>query len=381
MKLRRGTMVTWMAVIAGVGVTLALVLRGGRSTGVQPLGPAAAAVRVATVTEGRVERRLTLHGRLMAAESADLAPRLTAPVMQRLVGPGDRVRRGQTLMVLDDIRLQAEVRAGEAELAAALSQAEAAAGALAAQQAATRRDHILLAAGAVSEEHVETSEVRLVQARAGEVAAASRIAVAKEALLGARERLRDTRVEAPWDGAVAAVLVEPGDLAIAGRPVLRLVGSGRARVRVQLPQGLSGAVHPGAAVVLTHGGEELSAVVSRVAAGLDRSGLTSVEADLDRLPFGLTDGAAVGVAVTVESAEGLVVPAGALLRGEAGDFVFRVEAGVAQPVAVRVGATSGDLAVVDGSLREGDLVVVEHPSVLMRLADGVAVRVVGGGAP
>jgi len=360
-------------------VTLALVLRGDRSAGVQSLGPAVAVVRVGRVTEGRVERRLTLQGRLMAAESADLAPRLTAPVVQRLVNPGDRVRRGQTLLVLDDIRLQAEVRAVEAELTTALSQAEAAARVQEAAQAATRRDHTLLAAGAISEEHLETSEVRLVQARAGEVAAASRVAVAREALLGARERLRDTRLVAPWDGAVAAVLVEPGDLATAGRPVLRLVGSDRARVRVQLPQGVSGAVHPGSVVVLIHGEKELSAVVSRVAAGLDRSGLTSVEADLDRLPFGLTDGAAVGVAVVVEAAEGLVVPAGALLRGEAGDFVFRVEANAAQAVPVRVGVTSGDLAVVDGSLREGELVVVEHPSVLMRLADGVPVRVTGRG--
>ncbi|HEX6201732.1 MAG TPA: hypothetical protein VF100_01940, partial [Thermoanaerobaculia bacterium] len=141
---------------------------------------------------------------------------------------------------------------------------------------------------------------------------------------------------------------------------------------------------PGSPVVVSGGGGELPARVSRVAAGLDRSGLAVVEADLPERPAGLADGSSVRLSLASSSARGLTVPAAALLEGGAGATVFRLDTDggrsrvEAVPVTVRLRGTARavvEVATANGAgLAEGDRVVAEHPSLLMTLASGMEVR-------
>jgi RND family efflux transporter MFP subunit len=373
--------VTIVALVAVVAVLAAAAARRVReAAGGEPLGPPPVVVRSAIVDDGEVEHWLVLEGRLLAAGAADVAPRVTAPVVARSVEAGDRVRRGDTLLVLEATRLEAEGAAAKAEVAAAEAQADAAERSLEAQDSATARDRRLLKVGAVSVEALEQSEARLAQASAAATAAARRVEALEAALAADRERLGDCRLTAPWDGAVVEVHLEPGDLATAGRPALRLVRDGGWTIEVRLPQEAAGTVGPGTPLELRHRGRTMVAAITRIAAGLDPAGLALAEAALDAPPFGLTDGASLGAAVAVGRARGLVVPAAALLSGAAGDFVFRLEDEVVRPVAIQVVLVTADRAVVAGPLAAGDRVVVEHPSRLMKLADGQRVALATGGA-
>jgi len=372
------TIVVLVAVVAALGAAAARRVR--EAAGGEPLGPPPVVVRSAVVDDGEVERWLVLEGRLRAAGAADVAPRVTAPVVARPVEAGDRVRRGDTLLVLEATRLEAEVAAAAAEVAAAEAQATAADRSLEAQRAATARDRRLLEVGAVSSEAVEQSEARLAQAIAAATAASRRVEALDAALAAARERLGDCRLTAPWDGSVVEASLEPGDLATAGRPALRLVRDGGWTIEVRLPQDAAVTVGPGSKIELRHQARTMTATITRLAAGLDPAGLALAEAALDAPPFGLTDGASLGAAVAVARAHGLVVPAAALLSGAAGDHVFRLEGDLVRPVAVEVVLAAADRAVVAGPLATGDRVVVEHPSRLMKLADGQRVLATTGGA-
>lgn len=103
-------------------------------------------VRVAQATTETLADRHEAGGIVQAREAATLTSRIMAPVREVRVRPGDRVRTGQVLVVLDDRDLAAEARraraagtAAEESARAAASNREAAAAALTLAEATHRR--------------------------------------------------------------------------------------------------------------------------------------------------------------------------------------------------------------------------------------------------
>lgn len=385
----------WLTILSAlvlVALVLAVRFDRARTRAATPTaGTPAPTVRTAAVTLDRVAERLTVVARLRADQAADLAAEHTARVVERLVEPGDFVRRGQPLLRLEDATPAAEVAGRDAELAAARAQAASAAAEETFAETTLLRDRTLFAGGALSRETLDRAELGLERAAAAREAAERRVSAAAETLRGARERLADTVVRSPWDGEVVSVDVEPGDLARTGQPVARLVRKGPYRVVARLPQDAVARLVPGSPVVVSHGETEHPARVSRVAAGLDPSGLAVVEADLPERPAGLADGASVRLSVTLSEDEGLTVPTETLLEGAGRATVFRVDmvgdAPRLRSVAVTVRLRGRDRAIVEVAdpkgtgLELGDRVVAEHPSVLMTLASGMEVRVIESLSP
>ncbi|HEX6201807.1 MAG TPA: efflux RND transporter periplasmic adaptor subunit, partial [Thermoanaerobaculia bacterium] len=281
-KARRFTLLTAVTLLALV-VFVRVDRARGRATA-PTLGETPPSVRTAVVRLDRVEHRFTLEAELRAADAADVAAEVGGRVVERLIEPGDQVRRGQPLLRLDDAAPAAEAAGRAAELAAARARVVAAAAELDFAETSVARDRTLFAGGAISRQDLDRAELARERAAAGRRAAEEGAVAAEEALRGVRERLADTVVRAPWDGAVVSVEVAPGDLATAGRPLARLVREGPYRVVARLPQETAARLVPGSPVVVSGGGGELPARVSRVAAGLDRSGLAVVEADLPERP-------------------------------------------------------------------------------------------------
>ncbi len=87
--------------------------------------------------------------------------------------------------------------------------------------------------------------------------AAEAVAAAARAVATAEQSLGD--VTAPFAGTVAEVLVEPGEYATAGTPLLRLVGDGAREVAVTVPAAVIEHVTPGQALLVA--GQEVGHVV------------------------------------------------------------------------------------------------------------------------
>jgi RND family efflux transporter MFP subunit len=389
---RAGVILSLLALLLATVAVAAVRIDRARERATTPTVHAPVpAVRAAPVTRDRVERRIALEAEVRAEQVAEVAAEVSGRVVERLVEPGQAVRRGQPLVRLEGTALAAEVEGRTAETAAARAQTAAAAADESFAATSLSRDRILFAGGAISREALDRAELQRDRTAAARDAAERSAEAAAQALAAARERLDDTLVRAPWDGAVASVAVEVGDLAAAGRPVARLVREGPFRVVARLPQDALTQVAPGTAVVVRHAGIEHQARVSRVAAGLDPSGLALVEVDLPARLAGLADGVSVRLSLALEAAEGLTVPSGALLEGAGGATVFRVAVADGRPrletIAVSVLLRGRERAVVEPltvSLLPGQEVVVEHPSLLMTLASGMEVRLAepaAGGAP
>ncbi len=345
-------------------------------------------VEVVPARTGTVGSVRHVTGTLLATEEARLAPRIMARLLEVRVREGDAVSAGRVLAVLDARELEDAEAQADAALSAAREGVAAARAAWEAQKEATARDRILHGAGALSDEQWERSLAAQAAAAARLEAARAELRVAARRRNQARTRRSYAVLTAPFPGVVTARLADPGDLAVPGKPVLRVARRGAIRVRAKLPVRDLAALALGAPVTVRAAGETVETTVTRIVPATEASGLAAFEAELPDPPATFVPGATVGVDVKLASATGLVVPARALLEGGRGSWVFAVEAdpaasggprqGTIRPVPVRVVARSAGDAVVepaDGSLAPGTPVVVARPSRLMTLAPGMDVEV------
>ncbi|MBZ0092042.1 MAG: efflux RND transporter periplasmic adaptor subunit, partial [Sulfuricellaceae bacterium] len=160
-----------------------------------------------------------------AVRDSVVSSRLSAYVTALPLFEGDRFKRGDVLARLDMSPAGAEQAQGsslDADLAAAESS-------LKAEQARLRRAQALYRIQGVSQEQLQATEAAFAAARARQAVA--------------RENLRNAKVVAPFDGVVSQRLVQPGDLATPGKPLLKIVDtrSGN-RLLLNMPD----SVHPAA---------------------------------------------------------------------------------------------------------------------------------------
>ncbi len=362
-----------VAVLIVAGLLAVRAKRVHDAAAVPTVEVVAPTVTVARVVTGDVVQTRHVLGTVIGADETEMAPRLMASVMDVRVRQGDSVHRGAVLAVLDGREVEDALAQARARLAAAREGEAAAEVAYQARRTATATDKVLFEAKALAQEQWDASRAAEAAVAARREAARAEVEVAGRAVDQAETRLGYTRITAPFDGVVAARLADPGDLALPGRPLLKLVRQNTVRVRAELPSGDLPSLKKGTPVTLTLGDLPLEAAVSRVFPALDGAHLAVIEADVEQPPAGYVSGATVGVDVHLRSASGLVVPADALLEGDGGAWVFRVEGGVVHPVKVTIATRSAAQAVVTGELHEGDAVVVARPSRLMTLADGTAV--------
>jgi RND family efflux transporter MFP subunit len=332
-------------------------------------------VRVATVSHGRAARTLHVLGTVVGADEAAIAPRIMAQILEVRVREADRVDKGQVLARLDPQELEDSVAEAEAGLEGAREGLAAAGVAFDAQHEASARDARLFEAKAISQEQWDRSRAADAAAAAHRSAAEAAFVVAERRLDQARARLGYCRLEAPFDGVVAARLADPGDLAVPGKAVFELVRKKGVRIRAEVPPEDLVLLEEGQAVTSTFADRVVKTTISRVFPAMGRSHLAAFEADLPDPPPGFVSGATVGVDLELEPAEGLRVPAEALLQGEEQTHVFVVENGVVHPIRVEVVAQSAGGAVVRGEISAGDQVVVARPSRLMTFTEGSEVRV------
>lgn len=178
--------------------------------------------------------------------------RVSAQVLAVLVSPGDRVMKDQALVTLDarqiksrlsqamegktlaDNRLD-QARKGVDEARAGLEQA----------RSAYERSQTLYEKHIVPSQKLEvdkagflTAKARLEKAQEAVTAARTNIRQAEEVVEEARILLEYTKITAPEAGVVVQRLVDPGDQAIPGRPLLKIQTSGFLRLEAHVREGL-----------------------------------------------------------------------------------------------------------------------------------------------
>jgi len=349
-------------------VILALAtLACGRTSEQAGAAPGAVAARLGKAELVQVPNRVELYGSVEADREAALSSRVMATVTAVKVKAGDAVRAGQVLVEIDP----QTARGQEAQARGALAQAQAA---LALATRNHERFKVLAAKGAAAEVELDLARMQFEQAQGA-------VEQAQGAVEAAASVARESNVVAPFAGRVAAKLVEVGDLAAPGRPLVMLESATGRRLTLTVPESVFAAagLKVGAALPVAidalAGSAAIAGTVEEMAPGADPSSHTF------QLKVRLEGGdIATGLAgrtwVTTGSRSAVAVPAGAVVASGGVTMVaIRDASGRARTRAVITGERlpGGRVEVLSG-LAGGEDVLLE-PGVLP--PDGATVQETG----
>jgi membrane fusion protein (multidrug efflux system) len=326
------------------------------------------AVEVGKVTAMRLEDDAQAIGTLRSRQGVMLRPEVSGRIQALAFNDGQRVKRGQLLVQLDDTLQKAQLQQAQAQATIARTNLQ--------------RSRELAAQGFVSQSAVDQN------------GAALEVAQAQVAL--ARAQLGRMKIVAPFDGIVGIRAVNVGDYVKDGADLVNIEDLSTVWVDFRLPERYLARLHQGQSAELSLDalpGRAFGARIDALDSQLDANGRSV----LVRAKVGNGDGvlrsgmfARVRVVFDVRD-EALVVPEEALVPQGNKQYLVKVVDGpngakVAQRLEARVGMRVPGKAEILEGVRAGDLVVVAGQARLMR-GEAVPVRVVdidkpqGGGKP
>lgn len=336
------------------------------------------AIQTALAAQGSIEVTSRQLGEVQPYVEAELAPRITGYILSVTKREGDTVVQGEIVCVIDDRELSRKAESAHAEVLATKQRLAGARSVYETQRSVTERDEKLYKAGAISKEALERSRSTLESTRSAVDAYGESIHGLEQNVDAARLQAGYARIAAPFSGVVTRRSAEPGDLAVPGKAILTIQQPSPVKVVVQVPQELVGQVRRGTKLVLSNGPSTMQAVVTKVYPALGKNLLGSVEAILQKSPFGLPTGSTLGVDIVIATASGIIVPDNALVRTEKGAFVYKINDGAVHMCKVEVlGAGKGRVA-VKGDVAAGMLVAVAQENKLLTLSEGMKVATPGG---
>ena len=312
-------------------------------------GPAASSpavpVVVAPVSAQPLWDEEEVVGNVEAAQRAVLSAKVTGVIDAVKFAPGARVQRGTALATIDAREIKARLDS-----------------AMAAQDQAQKdfaRIERLLQSGSSTRQEFD--------------AATTRLRTADASLVEARTMLQYTEITAPFDGVVTRKLVEVGDLATPGKPLLEMENSSLLRFECEIPEALLDRVNMGSdlPVRVDAAGAELNGKISEIAPSASAGSRTFlVKLDLPAAEK-LRAGQFGRVRVPVRERPALLVAESAVVRRGQIESVFVVEEGKARLRLVKSGRQmNGEIEILSG-LSGGESVVVRDAHLL---TDGVSVE-------
>lgn len=349
---------------------------------------AAVPVQVETVTASEITDTYRASGTVRARYTAAIAAKIAANILEIGVQTGDRVKAGQTLIVLDRRDLEAQVRRSEAaraEAESAVAEAESAIAAartnLELARVTHKRFEDLLAKASVSQQEFDESQARLQNAEASlEIAASkrrqgeARRGQADTEIAAARVALSYATLAVPFAGLVTERKADPGSLTTPGAPLLTLEREGNLRLEVSMDESRLGLARIGenVAVELDALNRTVAGRVAEIVPSVDAATRSiKVKIDMPSLP-GLRSGMFGRGVFAVGKRGTLLVPRSAVLERGQIRSVYVVSGDTARLRFVTLNEERDNQREVLSGLRAGERIVVAPPPFL---ADGGRVAV------
>lgn len=301
----------------------------------------------AIVTEQQVGDILAWPGVVKSRTVADIAPRLTARIVEIKVDAGDTVKKGDVIARLDERDLRAQEKAALAALSGANARA-------ARSSADKQRISGLYEKEAATRERYDAAvaQAKEAQARANQ---------ANGALTEIRARLADTLLLAPFDGTVVKRLKQPGDMGMPGVPVVTLQVPRGLRLEVEVPAACAGAFHVGEMVVVRIDtlDQTFSATIDEIIPEMD----ARTHSQLIKIALPAVEGLKPGhfgwLKQACEEHTALLIPSSAVQHLGQLEIVRMLSSGRQSMRHIRTGKTFGDRVEVISGLHAGETVITD----------------------
>ena len=309
----------------------------------------------ATALFREVPREYRLDGTVEAVSQSTVSAQTHGQVEEILFDVDDFVEKGTVVIRLKDREQQARLSQAQADLKSADAQLEEA-------RDEHRRTMKMFDRKLVAQAAMDKAAAALKRATAAQQAA-------QAGLQQAQEQLEYTRVKAPYSGIVTRRLIEVGEIASPGQPLMTGLSLDRVRVNVDVPQSLVPAIREtGQAWVQQPGNGPVDAEKITIYPFADSASNTfRVRLDLPEGSRNMVPGMFVKTAFQVGTRRLLLIPRSAV--------VFRSEVTGAYVVSgervgfryIRVGPEFGDEISVLSGLEEGEAVARDPVAAAARL--------------
>lgn len=337
----------WWQKQPGQAGAVGLAAPGARASAPAPGGGGPVAVEVGRVQAQALADDAQAVGTLRARQAVALKPEVSGRITKLGFTDGQRVRRGQLLVQLDDALQAAQLQEAEAQEGIARTQLQ--------------RNRELLAQSFVSPSVVDQAEATL------------KVAEAKVAL--AKAQLDRLQVRAPFDGVAGIRLVNLGDYVKDGSDLVSVEDASTMWVDFRLPERFVPRLRLGQDVGMQLDalpGQEFKARIEALDAQLDTNGRSMlvrarVQGDTATLRSGLFARVRVVFALREQA---LVVPEEALVPQGGKQYVIRLartEKGLmSERIEARLGMRVPGKVELLGGVQTDDLVVTAGQARLMR---------------
>lgn len=351
-------MLTLAAVLIALGVTRGLKAPKKAQPRAQAPAPA-----VATVAPEPWEVQVTFGGAstLEALEDAVLYSKVTGRVTRVTAHPGERVRKGQLLAVIDYDAQEAQVRASSAQVESARASLQQARASLEEARREMERYRRLFEQGYATRQEMDKRSTALSQAEASYRQAEANLGSASASLSAQRVNRRDYQITSPVDGTVLDDYgIAPGTMAGPSTPLFRVANVRILKATVNLPETELKDLKEGMAATVTCealGDVTFQGTLKTIYPYVDTSTRTVKAQVWMENPGNLKPGMLARVTFVKGTQRGLKIPVEAAMNGK----VFVLEDGKARERAVKPGNERDGMLMVLEGLSASDRVITPFP--------------------
>ena len=292
-------------------------------------------------------------GTLEGVIDPTVAAEISARVIKVLVHPGQTVKKGQTIALLDgsDFGFQRQESQTEVARIEAL---------LANQTKVVERNRTLVDKNFISKNALD-------DASAQENALKQQLAGAKSRISTINHNNAKNRVTAPTDGIVEKQLVAAGDFVRVGDPILQIISKQLLRAHLPFPEHIAAKLKPGLPILLTTptSSKQVKSVINQlkpqiVANNRSIDVIADVRNEADWQP-----GASVkGRVLFGERASAITVPEQSVILRPAGEVVYQIENNEAVQRIVKTGLLqNGQVEILEG-LQGNETIAVDGAAFL-----------------
>ena len=370
--------------IVGTIVALCLILFGIKACFFSK--PKNAGQITATVAYGNVEKSVLATGELIPFKLVSVGAQASGQVTSLKVDVGDQVKKGDLIAEIDSQTQRNNLQTAQAKLNDTQAQKAADEATLAQAQSNFTRQQTLYQADAGARADYEAAQATLRSADAGLKSINAQIEQAQIAVKTASVTLGYTRITAPIDGTILAIVTKEGQTVNANQTTPTIVKMGelsRMTVRAEISEADVVKVKPGLQVYFTILGDptkkytatlrSIEPAPTTYATDPDEPSAGSTAAavyyfglfDVDNPDGTLRPSMTANVSIVEQSAQHvLVIPAAALGRqGKDGSYSVMVATGKdgkgkPERRKIKVGINDGTSVQVLSGLSEGDAVIV-----------------------
>lgn len=194
-------------------------------------------LQTVTVAKSNAAQFITVEGTIEAVKGSLLAPQVSGSITALNVKAGDQVKAGEVLARIDTRIANQQAAANQAQVAAARAQLSAARQEYERKKRLHEKQYISQAALERAESDYKTAEAQ------------TKAELAQTGMANVQSGLHT--VTAPYAGIVAEVMIEQGDMAMPGKPLLAIYDPKEMRAVVNVPQSQIASIKAGGNIKVT----------------------------------------------------------------------------------------------------------------------------------